>query len=173
LEKVIYSSFLSSIKDSQILNNIQELDQKYFNYPWKSAHWREAFNNPKLSIHCLYLSAQPSAQSKAQSKAQSTDELREILSGFCLFEISQLENLAHLYKVLILPEFRNKGNASSLFVEAITYMKKQGLEKVYLEVSVMNLAAIGFYEKHGFVVLNRIKNFYSNGEDAFAMQKMI
>jgi ribosomal-protein-alanine N-acetyltransferase len=157
LEKVITSSIISEVESREILLEVQKLDQGFFSKPWSDDHWKEAFNNPKLSLHCIF----------------SGKEDESLLLGFCLFNISGLESLAHLYKILIRPENRNSANASSLFAESLKCLAKQGIGRVYLEVSTQNIAAIRFYEKFGFESLNRIKKFYSNGDDAFAMQKII
>lgn len=47
------------------------------------------------------------------------------------------------------------------------------VEKMILEVRSSNETAISFYEKNGFKRVRPIKGYYSDGEDALAMEKVI
>jgi ribosomal protein S18 acetylase RimI-like enzyme len=44
---------------------------------------------------------------------------------------------------------------------------------IRLEVRKSNLAALAFYEGHGYSVAGDIRNFYLNGEDAYQMIKVL
>jgi ribosomal protein S18 acetylase RimI-like enzyme len=39
-------------------------------------------------------------------------------------------------------------------------------------VAVQNQAAVSFYKKHGFQIMATRKNFYSDGQAAYTMQKI-
>lgn len=47
------------------------------------------------------------------------------------------------------------------------------VKKFMLEVRESNYGAIKFYENNGFVSVRPIKNYYRNGENALAMEKVI
>ena len=49
----------------------------------------------------------------------------------------------------------------------------RNINEVELEVRTKNVAAIGFYKKHGFKITDTVKGFYQNGEDAYIMRKII
>jgi ribosomal protein S18 acetylase RimI-like enzyme len=49
----------------------------------------------------------------------------------------------------------------------------KGYDTVVLEVRKSNKEAITFYELQGFSVCGEIGNFYSNGEDAYKMMKVL
>jgi ribosomal-protein-alanine N-acetyltransferase len=150
---VISSSLATDINDNELIKQIIDMDREVFPNPWNEKQWEDSFSSSKLSIHLISCSGS--------------------LAGFCLFGISELDSLAHLYKIVIHPKYQNNGNASRLFEDSCAYLKNKKLNRVYLEVSVANTQAIAFYTKFSFETLNRIKKFYSNGDDAFAMQKTI
>lgn len=49
----------------------------------------------------------------------------------------------------------------------------RGLDTVVLEVRKSNKTAMAFYEREGFQSFGEIKNFYSNGEDAWKLMKVL
>lgn len=46
-------------------------------------------------------------------------------------------------------------------------------ESITLEVRENNTAAIHLYEKNGFMEVTKRKGYYSNGEDAYLMIKVL
>ena len=42
---------------------------------------------------------------------------------------------------------------------------------VYLETAVDNLSALAFYKRHGYSLIKTVPGYYSNGMDAFVLQK--
>ena len=50
-------------------------------------------------------------------------------------------------------------------------MNLHNIKQVELEVRTTNTAAINFYKKQGFVIIETIPKFYQNGEDACAMRR--
>lgn len=59
----------------------------------------------------------------------------------------------------LLPDFRGKGIGYSLVTQVLNHAKKQGLEKVELNVYTTNTAAIALYRKAGFVEEGLIKKY--------------
>jgi ribosomal protein S18 acetylase RimI-like enzyme len=41
----------------------------------------------------------------------------------------------------------------------------------YLETAVDNLPALAFYKRHNYFLLKTLPRYYSNGVDAFVLQK--
>jgi ribosomal-protein-alanine N-acetyltransferase len=83
--------------------------------------------------------------------------------GFC--------HKGHVISVAVLPEHRRKGLGIALMDEAMVAMRGYGSSEYYLEVRVSNLAAVGMYQKMGYHVAKRLRNYYMDGEDAFLMAK--
>ncbi|MBN1678024.1 MAG: GNAT family N-acetyltransferase [Candidatus Thermoplasmatota archaeon] len=48
-----------------------------------------------------------------------------------------------------------------------------GVDTVVLEVRKSNTEAMTFYKREGFETFGEVKNFYSNGEDAWKMMKVL
>lgn len=76
---------------------------------------------------------------------------------------------ASIVRIGILPEFRRSGYGQSILREILSRLKKEELEQVNLEVAKDNTAAIGLYEKLGFVPVSTIRNYYEDGTDAIRM----
>ena len=49
----------------------------------------------------------------------------------------------------------------------------ESVKKMMLEVRESNISAIKFYEKNCFIKLRPIENYYKDGENAYAMEKVI
>lgn len=128
---------------------VLQLDQAYFPHPWAPEQWLEL--NPDQNILFSW-------------RTQNT------LIGYSLFGISPGDDVAHLFKILIDPAFRKKGNAVLFWSAIVHALKIKKLSRVYLEVEASNQRAILFYEKAGFKLLRRNKGYYSNGEDALMME---
>lgn len=73
----------------------------------------------------------------------------------------------------VMPEFRHRTIGRGLMAETYSRCQARGIETLTLEVRKSNSAAMAFYEREGFRVCGEIKNFYSNGEDAHKMMKVL
>lgn len=75
-----------------------------------------------------------------------------------------------IYSVAVHPDFRNKKFGQMLINRAAGYARTNNARKMTLEVNVANVAAIGLYEKNGFVKARIIPSYYHDGADAYYMQ---
>lgn len=70
--------------------------------------------------------------------------------------------------------YQRLGIASQLLDEVLIRAQEALVNNIFLEVSVNNYPAIKLYEKHGYVIVRTIKNYYTAlKEDAFLMQKEV
>ena len=72
--------------------------------------------------------------------------------------------------IYVSDEYRHHGIASNLinyFLDNFYNQKKD----IFLEVSVENTMAIKLYQKFGFTIINKRKNYY-HGIDAYVMKKV-
>ena len=75
----------------------------------------------------------------------------------------------YIANVAVAPKARRRGIADALLYELTRRTKKQ-LAFLTLEVRETNAPAIALYEKHGFAVVGRRKNYYTQPqEDALLM----
>ena len=135
-----------------ISEEIVDLDNSYFPNPWSDEQWRSL--DPSQNVLLEWRNG-------------------EKLLGFALFGAIPGDDLAHLFKILILPEYQGSGEAMAFWKELTQFLKTKGLERVYLEVEASNLRAQKFYEKVGFRLLRKNKGYYSNGEDALMMDYLL
>ena len=89
--------------------------------------------------------------------------------GFSNFKKLGFVKKGHVVSVAVLPEHRKKGIGRALIEEAIAGVKLKKSDELYLEVRCSNTEAIRLYEKLSFVIKQRLKAYYRDGEDAYLM----
>ncbi len=89
--------------------------------------------------------------------------------GFSNFKKLGFVKKAHVVSVAVLPEHRKKGIGRALIEEAIAGVKLKKTDELYLEVRCSNNEAIRLYEKLNFVIKQRLRAYYRDGEDAYLM----
>jgi ribosomal-protein-alanine N-acetyltransferase len=78
---------------------------------------------------------------------------------------------AEILKLSVAEYARKKGVGYQLLEFALSYCKKKGAQKCYLELRASNKAARNLYEKRGFSKVGTRKNYYARpAEDAIMMQ---
>ncbi len=86
--------------------------------------------------------------------------------------ISAILDEGYITNIAVFPEYRNKGVASALLSHLEEFATKQSLAFISLEVRESNTNAISLYNKFGFAVEGKRKNFYTEPkEDALIMTK--
>lgn len=81
--------------------------------------------------------------------------------------------VARILMLAVLPGSRKRSLGQRLMNELYKVCLEKGIDTVILEVRKSNKAAMSFYELQGFSLYGDIKSFYSNGEDAFKMMKVL
>ncbi len=67
---------------------------------------------------------------------------------------------AELLTIGVLPDGRGQGLGQALLLDGMENLAGQGVATLFLEVAVNNLAAIQLYQKHGFIIIGRRRNYY-------------
>lgn len=67
-----------------------------------------------------------------------------------------------IFGIGTLPIFRLQGHGSTLVNRLKDFCCGSDSKKIFLEVSVSNESAVNFYHKHGFIEINRRKNYYGS-----------
>ncbi len=76
----------------------------------------------------------------------------------------------HIVSIGVLPQYRRVGIGYNLMVRSMRAMKHfYKASEAYLEVRVSNKPAISLYEKLGYRIVDVIKGYYADGEDAYIM----
>jgi ribosomal-protein-alanine N-acetyltransferase len=89
--------------------------------------------------------------------------------GFSNFKKLGFVKKGHVVSVAVLPEHRRKGIGEGLVQEVIAGIKLKKCDELYLEVRCSNNEAVKLYEKLGFIIKQRLKAYYRDGEDAYLM----
>jgi ribosomal-protein-alanine N-acetyltransferase len=81
------------------------------------------------------------------------------IAGFVVAR--QLVGETEILNFAVRADSRRKGTGTALLQQALERSKSFGAETVILEVRASNLAAIRFYERHGFVVAGKRPRCYT------------
>ena len=92
------------------------------------------------------------------------------IAGFIVAEGGR-KNVGHIITIDVLPEARRFHVGSDLLKAAEARLLAAGCRGVVLETAVDNTPALLFYKRHGYFVVKTVPNYYSNGVDAFVLQK--
>jgi ribosomal-protein-alanine N-acetyltransferase len=87
------------------------------------------------------------------------------------FDRWRLTKKGHVVSIAVVPGHRRKGIGRALMIEAMNALRDYGVNEIYLEVRVTNDPAISLYKELRFEIVNRIRHYYSDGEDAYVMAK--
>lgn len=114
------------------------------------------------------------------TKPWSADDFRDLKQSGC--EIIMSENGFIVYRIVldeaeiitigVNPEMRRSGIASAMIGIIEKTLKSQGVKKIFLEVSSINIPAQKLYENCGFKVVGLRPKYY-DGVDAILMSKDI
>ena len=81
------------------------------------------------------------------------------------------DSIGHITTIGVAPEYRRKGLARLMMHEVERSFAARGIRTIRLEVRVGNDAAQVLYEQLGYVVVQRMQRYYSNGDDGYLMVK--
>jgi len=92
--------------------------------------------------------------------------------GF-IFVSANNGSVGHITTVGVAPEHRKRGLARELLNHVEKALQKRDFEAVVLEVRVSNHAAQNLYSKYGYVIIQKLSQYYGNDEDAYLMSKTL
>lgn len=95
------------------------------------------------------------------------DETDSLVYAYVVFAFPAEQ--AHIQTFAVAPSTRRLGHGKHLLRAVIAYVMRKKGESIILEVRESNRAAISLYQSLGFMIIHRMKNFYPDGEDAFAL----
>lgn len=129
---------------------ISRLEQETFSMPWSAASFLQMIEKEDTAYYVA-------------------EEDGRLLGGCGLLMIAGEGNITN---VVVVPDARRRGVATGLLTHLLMEGDRAGLTAYTLEVRVSNAAAIGLYEKMGFVSEGIRPNFYEKPtEDAMIMWK--
>lgn len=129
---------------------ISRLEEETFSMPWSAASFLRMIEKEDTAYYVA-------------------EEDGNILGGCGLLMVAGEGNITN---VVVAPDARRRGVATGLLTHLLAEGDRAGLTAYTLEVRVSNAAAIGLYEKMGFVSEGIRPNFYEKPtEDAMIMWK--
>ncbi len=78
--------------------------------------------------------------------------------------------IAELQRISVTPVVRRRGVAGELLAAVRDEATRQGAERLLLEVRETNTGALAFYERAGFVEIDRRPRYYRDGTTAIILQ---
>ncbi len=141
-EDGFFSEFKIKNIEQRHISAIAKLESVCFSEPWSADSILESFNHG--------------------TKFLVAENENDVL-GYIGFSVICGEG--YVTNVAVFPKYRNKGVATALVSEAISYCKEIGAEFLSLEVRKSNENAIKLYEKSGFSIVGERKDFYRNPKE--------
>ena len=115
-----------------------EIENRCFTVPWRREDFESALSGKLYGAYGCF----------------ERGELIGFTVFLTLFEDCELMNLA------VLPEKRNAGIGRALLEKCLSEAENNGVRRVFLEVREHNAPAIALYEKTGFTMYGKRKNYY-------------
>ncbi len=132
----------------------QELDRLYFAWPWGHSHWQDLAKD-------------------SQNYSLFTIGSENELTGLALYYIPPSSSLVHLLKLIMTPSVRRQGWGQKLLLKSMQDLQKINRSEFYLEVEENNTVALNLYNKIGYKILCRKKDFYGSKRNALAMKYFV
>ncbi|NOT46568.1 MAG: ribosomal protein S18-alanine N-acetyltransferase [Acidobacteria bacterium] len=94
------------------------------------------------------------------------------IAGFLCVLVGN-DGTGHITTIGVAPEHRRRGLAERLLGHLDQMLKERSIASAVLEVRVGNTTAQSLYKTCGFTILQRLSNYYTDGEDGFLMIKAL
>jgi ribosomal-protein-alanine N-acetyltransferase len=91
--------------------------------------------------------------------------------GFIVAEGNR--GVGHIISIDVVPEGRRLGLGSKLLLAAEDRLRALHCQSVVLETAVDNASALAFYKRHQYSIMKIVPRYYSNGVDAFVLEKQL
>lgn len=85
--------------------------------------------------------------------------------------VSVAADIAELQRIAVAPEHRRAGLASALLEAVVAHSRREGADRLLLEVREGNRDALALYAARGFVEIDRRPRYYSDGATAVVMRR--
>lgn len=110
--------------------------------------------------------------SSSYSVSYKVVSARGVMLGFIVGLIER-DGTGHVIAVGVAPECRRKGYGRWMMQQVERGFRAHGVRTMRLEVRTTNVGAQRLYIKLGYVIVERMSHYYSDGEDGFLMVKSI
>lgn len=141
----------ASLKD---LETLYKIERECFTH--------EAFTKEQIAY---FLKAPNAVSLRAQVDGET--------AGFILGSVEQhgKTKIGHIYTIDVASKYRRIGVGLKLLQEIEQKFVEKGAETCFLEVRTDNVPARKLYEKHGYVELGKLNNYYARGTHGIRLKK--
>jgi len=80
-------------------------------------------------------------------------------------------NLGHIITIDVVPGRQRQRTGSLMLAEIESWLWQRGAKAIYLETPVDDAGAQGFYDRHGYFVIERVEGYYNKKLDGLVMMK--
>lgn len=95
------------------------------------------------------------------------------IAGYATVLLPVRPRCARLYSIAVVEVWRHKKIGACLLQAVVHCAEEAGYSVLRLEVRVSAESVQAFYRRMGFVAINRLPNYYADGEDGVKMQKLL
>jgi ribosomal-protein-alanine N-acetyltransferase len=98
------------------------------------------------------------------------------ISGIIVGVLAAARSTATTVRILILvvrEDTRSRGIGTAMMNHFLSHIANEGFTAIELEVRKSNLRARRFYQRFGFEAIDVLQAFYTDGEDAVKMTRML
>jgi ribosomal-protein-alanine N-acetyltransferase len=148
---------------------LREFRRQDFNSLWRID--QECFA-PGIAYSRLELAAYIRLRGAFTVVAEPSGASPDHILGFIVAQANR-RGIGHILTIDVPPSSRRFGIGSKLLATAEERLRVASCHSVVLETAVDNAAALAFYKRHHYSVLKTIPRYYSNGVDAFVLEKGI
>ena len=133
------------------ISNIIELELELLGTTLGETYLKDAYTNPFNYVYVY--------------------ELNGKIVGYISYTFD--EEIAEMLNFCVDKSMQNKGIGTSLLNYSIAEFESLKGSSIILEVNSQNYNAIKLYEKQGFKQISKRKAYYSDGNDALVLQKLL
>jgi ribosomal-protein-alanine N-acetyltransferase len=116
------------------------------------------------------LIAEALAEGREKNDMSKIIESSPTILGFIVAQRTR-RGVGHILTIDVPPTSRRLGIGSQLLTTAEDRLRDAACHSVVLETAVDNSTALAFYKRHDYCVAKTIPRYYSNGVDAFVLEK--
>ena len=140
------------IREAKIndLDKIYDIEKRVFSNPWSKQSIKNELNRISYSSNFIF-------------------EKNDHLIGYCFSHIIDKE--VHILNMAIDIPYQHRGNGKEFF--NLIFKEYMEYANVFLEVKKTNFPAINLYLNFGFKEIDRRKMYYSDGQDAIVMSRIV
>ncbi len=93
--------------------------------------------------------------------------------AYGMIMVDRVAREGRVVSLAVVPSYRGKGFAKALLHAMEDHARKEGADRLVLEVGVVNVPAINLYLHDGFKLAGTVADYYGKGKDAFYLEKSL